>query len=120
MSEVINLDTSILDALDGNENRKYYISRYCPEFDHICSGGSRNELDIMWNMYGVVVFSIKEEWVREVHRLTKSYEENDIDSLDAVSVIGIIEDKLNVTFSDKDLSQVKDFKSLEKIISKKL
>jgi len=52
--------------------------------------------------------------------LTKSYEENDIDSLDAVSVIGIIEDKLNVTFSDKDLSQVKDFKSLEKIISKKL
>ena len=75
MSEVINLDTSILDALDGNENRKYYIARYCPEFDHICSGGSRNELDIMWNMYGVVVFSIKEEWVREVHRLTKSYEE---------------------------------------------
>ena len=52
--------------------------------------------------------------------LTKSYEENDIDSLDAVSVIGIIEDKLKVTFSDKDLSQVKDFKSLEKIISKKL
>lgn len=52
--------------------------------------------------------------------LTKSYEENDIDSLDAVSVIGIIEDKLNVTFSDKDLSQVNDFKSLEKIISKKL
>ena len=52
--------------------------------------------------------------------LAKSYEENDIDSLDAVSVIGIIEDKLNVTFSDKDLSQVKDFKSLEKIISKKL
>lgn len=52
--------------------------------------------------------------------LTKSYEENDIDSLDAVSVIGIIEDKLNVTFSDKDLSQVKDFKSLDEIISKKL
>ena len=52
--------------------------------------------------------------------LTKSYEENDIDSLDAVYVIGIIEDKLKVTFSDKDLSQVKDFKSLEKIISKKL
>ena len=50
----------------------------------------------------------------------KTFEENDIDSLDAVSVIGIIEDKLKVTFSDKDLSQVKDFKSLEKIISKKL
>ena len=39
-------------------------------------------------------------------------------TLDAVSVIGIIEDKLKVAFSDKDLSQVKDFKSLEKIMQK--
>ena len=71
----INLDTEVLAILEGTEKRKYYIARYCPEFDHICSGGSSNEVDIMWNMYGVVAFSIKEEWVRELGRLTKSYEE---------------------------------------------
>ena len=71
----INLDTEVLAILEGTEKRKYYIARYCPEFDHICSGGSGNEVDIMWNMYGVVAFSIKEEWVRELGRLTKSYEE---------------------------------------------
>ena len=71
----INLDTQVLDILDGTEKRKYYLARHCPELDHICSGGTSSDVDIMWNMYGVVVFSIKEEWVREVYRLTKSYEE---------------------------------------------
>ena len=71
----INLDTQVLDILDGTEKRKYYLARHCPELDHICSGGANSDVDIMWNMYGVVVFSIKEEWVREVCRLTKSYEE---------------------------------------------
>ena len=75
MSEVINLDTEVLAILEGTEKRKYYIARYCPEFDHIAQGGQGNDVDIMWNMYGVVAFSIKEEWVREVSRLTKSYEE---------------------------------------------
>ena len=71
----INLDTQVLDILDGTEKRNYYLARHCPELDHICSGGANSDVDIMWNMYGVVVFSIKEEWVREVCRLTKSYEE---------------------------------------------
>tara|TARA_X000000950_G_scaffold288616_1_gene406311 strand:+ start:2534 stop:2752 length:219 start_codon:yes stop_codon:yes gene_type:complete len=62
---------------------------------------------------------IEEELDKKVD-LTKSYEDNDIDSLDAVSIVGIVEDKLSVSFSDKDLSQMKDFKSLEEIISKKL
>ena len=75
MSEGINLDTEVLEILEGSTKRKYYIARYCPEFDHIAGGGLNNDVDIMWNMYGVVVFSIKEEWVREVYRLTKSYEE---------------------------------------------
>ena len=75
MSEGINLDTEVLAILEGSTKRKYYIARYCPEFDHIAAGGSNNDVDIMWNMYGVVAFSIKEEWVRELGRLTKSYEE---------------------------------------------
>ena len=75
MSEVINLDTEVLAILEGTEKRKYYIARYCPEFDHIAQGGQGSDVDIMWNMYGVVAFSIKEEWVREVSRLTRSYEE---------------------------------------------
>ena len=62
---------------------------------------------------------IEEELDKKVD-LTKSYQDNDIDSLDAVSIVGIVEDKLSVSFSDKDLSQMKDFKSLEEIISKKL
>ncbi len=62
---------------------------------------------------------IEEELDKKVD-LTKSYQDNDIDSLDAVSIVGIVEDKLGVSFSDKDLSQMKDFKSLEEIISKKL
>ena len=66
-----------------------------------------------------VLHHIEKELDKKVD-LTKSYENNDIDSLDAVSIIGIVEDKLNVTFSDKDLSQVKNFESLEEIISKKL
>jgi hypothetical protein len=71
----LNFDTDVLDALEGTEKRKYYLARYCPELDHIAAGGSSSDVVIMWNMYGVVVFSIKEEWVREVCRLTKSYEE---------------------------------------------
>lgn len=62
---------------------------------------------------------IEEELDKKVD-LTRSYQDNDIDSLDAVSIVGIVEDKLNVSFSDKDLPQIKDFKSLEEIISKKL
>ena len=71
----LNFDTEVLDILDGTEKRKYYLARLCPELDHIAAGGNSSDVVIMWNMYGVVVFSIKEEWVREVSRLTKSYEE---------------------------------------------
>tara|TARA_B100001109_G_scaffold190838_1_gene157451 strand:+ start:596 stop:1417 length:822 start_codon:yes stop_codon:yes gene_type:complete len=75
MSEQINLDTDLLASLENIEKRKYYLARRCPELDHIAAGGASNDVDIMWNMYGVVVFSIKEQWVREIGRLTKSYEE---------------------------------------------
>ena len=72
MSEQINLDTAVLDVLDGSQKRKYFIARHCPALDQI---GIGNDLELLWNMYGVTVFSIKEEMVREVYRLTKSFEE---------------------------------------------
>ena len=68
----INLDTEVLDILEGTVKRKYYIARHCAELSQL---GIGNDLEILWNMYGVTVFSIKEALVREVHRLTKSYEE---------------------------------------------
>jgi hypothetical protein len=49
--------------------RKYYLARHCPEIDKL------DTVDLMWNMYGVVVFSIDEKWVRDVFKLTRSYEE---------------------------------------------
>ena len=65
----INLDTEVLAILEGTEKRKYYIARHCAELSQL---GIGNDLEILWNMYGVTVFSIKEALVREVHRLTKS------------------------------------------------
>ena len=64
MSEQINLDTAVLDVLDGTQKRKYFIARHCPALDQI---GVGNDLELLWNMYGVTVFSIKEEVVREVY-----------------------------------------------------
>ena len=69
MSDGINLDTEVLAILEGTEKRKYYVARYCSAIDHMES------VDLMWNMYGLIVFSIKEEWVRELPKLSGSYEE---------------------------------------------
>ena len=49
--------------------RKYYLARHCPEIDVL------NTVDLMWNYMGVTVFSIEETWVRDVLKLTRSYEE---------------------------------------------
>ena len=68
-SSGINLDTDLLAGLEISVKRKYYVARYCSAIDHMES------VDLMWNMYGLMVFSIKEEWVRELVKLTGSYEE---------------------------------------------
>lgn len=49
--------------------RKYYVARTCHEIDKI------ETVDLMWNMYGVSLFSIEEKWVRDLYRLTGSCEE---------------------------------------------
>ena len=55
--------------MSDSVTKKYYLARHCPEVDKI------DTVDVMWNMYGVVVFSIDEKWVRDVYKLTRSYEE---------------------------------------------
>ena len=55
--------------MSDSVTKKYYLARHCPEVDKI------DTVDVMWNMYGVVVFSIDETWVRDVYKLTRSYEE---------------------------------------------
>lgn len=49
--------------------RKYYVARHCTEIDGLTS------VDLMWNMYGVTVFSIESTWVRDLSKLKGSYEE---------------------------------------------
>ena len=55
--------------MSDSVTKKYFLARHCPEIDKL------DTCDLMWNMYGVVVFSIDETWVRDVYKLTRSYEE---------------------------------------------
>tara|TARA_B100001113_G_scaffold193862_1_gene159023 strand:+ start:177 stop:932 length:756 start_codon:yes stop_codon:yes gene_type:complete len=48
---------------------KYYIARHCPRITELPTA------NVIFNQYGVTVFSIEPEWVRELNRLSGSYEE---------------------------------------------
>ena len=48
---------------------KYYIGRRCDEIDWISTS------NIIWNMYGICVFSIEEQWARDLVTLPRSFEE---------------------------------------------
>lgn len=48
---------------------KYYIGRRCDEIDWISTS------NIIWNMYGICVFSIEEQWARDLYTLPRSFEE---------------------------------------------
>ena len=52
-----------------SDNLKYYIGRITPQIETITGA------NVMWNMYGVCVFSIPSEWTRDLCKLQKSYEE---------------------------------------------
>ena len=52
-----------------SDNLKYYIGRITPQIETITGA------NVMWNMYGVCVFSIPTEWTRDLCKLQKSYEE---------------------------------------------
>ena len=48
---------------------KYYIGRRCDEIDWISTS------NIIWNMYGICVFSVEEKWARDLVTLPRSFEE---------------------------------------------
>ena len=48
---------------------KYYIARHCPRITELPTA------NLIFNQYGVTVFSISEEWVRDLNKLSGSYEE---------------------------------------------
>ena len=48
---------------------KYYIGRRCDEIDWISTS------NIIWNMYGICVFTIEEQWARDLYTLPRSFEE---------------------------------------------
>ena len=43
---------------------------------------------------------------------------NDIDSLDLLSIVSEVEDKFKIRFNKNNLKKIKDFKSLEEIITR--
>ena len=48
---------------------KYYIARHCPRITELPTA------NLIFNQYGVTVFSIENEWVRDLNKLSGSYEE---------------------------------------------
>ena len=52
-----------------SDNLKYYIGRLTPQIETITGA------DVMWNQYGLCVFSIPEQWTRDLCKLQRSYEE---------------------------------------------
>ena len=49
--------------------KKYYIARHCPQITELPTA------ELTFNQYGVTVFSIDEDWVRDLNKLSGSYEE---------------------------------------------
>ena len=49
--------------------KKYYIARHCPQITELPTA------ELTFNQYGVTVFSIDENWVRDLNKLSGSYEE---------------------------------------------
>ena len=49
-----------------NDKRKYYIARHCPRLSHV---SYLLNIDVIFNQYGVTVFSIEEDWVRDLNRV---------------------------------------------------
>jgi len=48
--------------------------------------------------------------------LNKSFKDNNLDSLDLMSIISEVENEFNITLKEKDLKKIKNFTTLEKYI----
>ena len=52
--------------------------------------------------------------------LNKSFEDNELDSLDLITTISIIEDEFKIEIKESSLKKIKNFKTLNEFIKKKL
>jgi len=52
--------------------------------------------------------------------LNKSFEDNELDSLDLITTISIIEDEFKIEIKENSLKKIKNFKTLNEFIKKKL
>ena len=52
--------------------------------------------------------------------LNKSFEDNELDALDLITTISIIEDEFKIEIKENSLKKIKNFKTLNEFIKKKL
>ena len=61
----------------------------------------------------------KKEIEKEIGKkinLLKDFDENELDSLDKISLVNYVEEKYNINLSSKKLSKIKNFQDLEKLL----
>lgn len=66
-----------------------------------------------------IIKIIKEETDRDID-VKKTFEQNDFDSLDVVSIALGIEKNFNINIPDKDLKKIKTVKDIENYLKKKI
>lgn len=52
--------------------------------------------------------------------LNKSFIDNELDSLDLITAVSIIEDEFKIEIKENSLKKIKNFKTLDEFIKKKL
>ena len=52
--------------------------------------------------------------------LNKSFIDNELDSLDLITTVSIIEDEFKIEIKENSLKKIKNFKTLDEFIKKKL
>ena len=62
-----------------------------------------------------LIKSIEKELDKKID-LSKSFEENDMDSLDLMTFISIFEDYYKIKIKDKDYKKIKNFSNFKKFI----
>lgn len=63
--------------------------------------------------------TLKKKIEKEISKkinLEKSFDENNLDSLDLITITSIIEDEFKTVISEKSLKKIRDFKTLYKSI----
>ena len=66
------------------------------------------------------ILKIAEKEISKKIDLKKSFQENDLDSLDLMTFIAICEDYYEIKINESDYNSIKSFSSLDKLIKKKI